>query len=44
MQMNADSEVLVEIVALTHRVNGGFPIVSFPSLGYLGLSAFICGF
>jgi hypothetical protein len=36
--MNADSEMLLEIVAFTHRVNGGIPIVSFPSLG---LSAFI---
>jgi hypothetical protein len=29
--MNADSEALVKIVTFTHRVNGGFPIVSFPS-------------
>jgi hypothetical protein len=42
--MNADREALVRIVAFTHRVNGGFPIVSFLSLGYLRLSAFICGF
>jgi hypothetical protein len=33
--MNADSEMLLEIVAFTHRVNGGFPIVSFLRLGYL---------
>jgi hypothetical protein len=42
--MNADSEALVKIVAFTHRMNGGFQIVSLLSLGYLRLSPFICGF